>query len=748
MSDRDPQSAFPGTDFLPVSVWHSGGKARAPMLSPITPASRHEWLAELTQIRDLGFNAVRTWITWADGEPQEGEHRHDNLRLLCELAAQVELRVILQLYTESAPAWIEERHPDAAFVTQSGERLRSQSVPGLCTDHPGVREAMLRFCRATAAVAAEHPNFHGWDLWSEPHIANWIIIRHVPHVQLCHCEHTCQRFQRWLRERHGTLENLATAWGRRLTDWEQARPPQFGTILTYTDFLDWRAFIFDKMAEDLRMRADAVRESDPNHVITSHAAVPSGMTSPLSEWGGYGATDDFLMTRAVDQYGLSLYPKHSFPDRHWEDWKIDFALSFARSANRHGGGYVVGELQAGAGARGVIVGDPVTASDLRRWIWTCLAHGAKAVNIFAWHPMASGYEAGGYGLIGVDGSATERAEAAGEIARVVTRHMPLFAQSRPVPAEVAIVYNPLAQLMGGEQSCGPTSMHSDSLMGYHRALADQGVPVDFIHRRDLESGDLPPLRLIILPHPIMLTREAAEGLRRFVEAGGCVVAEARLAWVNECGFTAGALPGLGLSEVFGAREVWTKTRERVTLTLDTSSHPAVANFETGATLTGAHFAEALEPLPGHETQILARLDDGSPAMVASQFGAGQTVLIGTFLGMAHRLCPEENHRRLIRNLVHWAGVEPPFTTSQSERAEPPLLTHLHTSPEGWLLYLVNRRDREEPITVTIPTDNHGKRQVTDLITDEPMPISQTEQELTIDTTVEGHGVKVLSIPPR
>ena len=48
-------------DFLPISVWYSGGKARAPMLSEITPNSRDEWKRDLEQIKALGFNTVRTW---------------------------------------------------------------------------------------------------------------------------------------------------------------------------------------------------------------------------------------------------------------------------------------------------------------------------------------------------------------------------------------------------------------------------------------------------------------------------------------------------------------------------------------------------------------------------------------------------------------------------------------------------------------------------------------------------------------
>ncbi len=49
-------------DFFPFSVWYSGGKARATMLSEITSNSREEWKRDIQQIKSLGFNSVKTWV--------------------------------------------------------------------------------------------------------------------------------------------------------------------------------------------------------------------------------------------------------------------------------------------------------------------------------------------------------------------------------------------------------------------------------------------------------------------------------------------------------------------------------------------------------------------------------------------------------------------------------------------------------------------------------------------------------------
>ncbi len=90
------------TAFFPVAVWYSGGKARAPMLETITPDSAGLWEEDLSKIKQLGFNTVRTWVEWNVAEPQEGKYHLENLDLLLRLANEVDLKVIVQVYVDSA----------------------------------------------------------------------------------------------------------------------------------------------------------------------------------------------------------------------------------------------------------------------------------------------------------------------------------------------------------------------------------------------------------------------------------------------------------------------------------------------------------------------------------------------------------------------------------------------------------------------------------------------------------------------
>ena len=198
--DRRPSFTPPRqVPFFPVAVWYSGGTARAPMLSPIGPGSEAAWRADLAAIKSLGFNTVRTWVEWSAAESREGEYRFDQLDLLLRLAEEAGLKVIVQVYVDSAPEWVARRFPDGQFVSQGGIAIRPQAAPGLCFDHPGVRRAVLRFFEEVARRASGSPAFHAYDLWSEPAVMNWALPAYLPNAQFCYCPHSMARFRDWLR---------------------------------------------------------------------------------------------------------------------------------------------------------------------------------------------------------------------------------------------------------------------------------------------------------------------------------------------------------------------------------------------------------------------------------------------------------------------------------------------------------------------------------------------------------------------
>jgi beta-galactosidase len=725
-------------DFYPVAVWYGGGKARAPMMSPLDATSAAQWGKDLDQIKATGFNTVKCWVDWATAEPKPGVFDFDRLDLLLKLAQQRGLQVIVQIYTDSAPDWVGARYPDGRFVDRSGATITSQSAPGYCIDHAGVRREIVKFLEALSRDANRFPALYGWDVWSEPHVINWAEFPYLASPEFCFCPSSQAQFRRWLEAKYKTLDALNAAWYRRFESWEEVQPPRFSTILSYADYLDWRAFIDDKLAGDLKTRVDGIRSADPSHPITSHAAVPGLFTSPTD---GYGEPDDWKMSANADFFGTSLYPKHSESTTPWSRWMLAAGLDFTRSAGHSfGKGFWIGELQAGQGATGMRIADLVTARDEEYWMWQAIAHGAREIAIYAWYPMNSGFESNGYGLINLDGTLTDRAQVAGTTAQIIERHAGDIDRAQPMAAEVAVLYDRLSYLVGGSQPSLSNlgNAERDSLLGVYRAFFEKQIPVDFVHPAALSGTSLSQYRIVFLPYPVMLSESVAEQLKQYVAQGGTAVAEARLAWNNERGFASPVIPGFGLDQIFGAREKLIRPEPEPQLVIQPAAN--LLGFKPGDSIAASSFEEDLLPLPG--AQVLARFPGGEAAMVQTSYGRGKAILVGSFAGLAYQRKHDPSTRELLLSLAQAAGVSPEVLVSGPETSE--LEVRRLASADQQFVFVFNQANAAADASISLHMPWEVKR-ANDLVGNQDVPIEEKGNETVLQKNLGPGAIWVVSL---
>lgn len=764
-----PLSALAGpTDEFTLGVWYGGGRYRAPSLSRDPKSERSLWETDLKNISSLGFNSIKVWIDWATAERTEGNFDFSVLDQILEIIEEnnLDLKVIIQVYADSSPDWVGEKHPDGEFVGSNDRHIHSQSAPGYCFDHPGVRTLMLRFYEEIGKAAARHSDLiYGFDIWSEPHIVNWIVFWDMAstNVEFCYCNHTMSRFREYLKTKYdGDLERLNTAWYRTFGSWSQVAPPRFGTIISYADYLDWvYEFIPKKIADDLAMKSEALREGfglERDVVITAHSSNPSLIGTPFDD---YGMADDWLMSESlrtafssakiiskkksapskktfssggkkVDPkkssvassvtssqanmkpensngaqapssslttsafYGSSFYP--IFPGGSYggrDNILGTLAYTGAYSASNRRG-FFVGELQAGQGTSGMTINTQVTPAHHRDWIWSLIAHGAKSISVYAYYPMNTGYESNGFGLVNLDGTPTARAISTGSIARVVSRHQALFAHSLPEPAQVAVLYNPVAYYLGGNLG-GPGGSILSSTRGIYGGIytANPSVPVEFVHSSDVERGMLlkNAYKLLIMPFPLALSNETAQAIMRFIDAGGAVAAEARVGWTDALGTASGRIPGLGLDKYFGAHE--RELRPIDSAHADSFYYLFDENAPEmfkGLKVPSNTFEEVLEK-DADTAKVVASFKDGEAAVIVNEIeGKGKTMLIGSSIGLPSK-SGDESARKVIAGMLEWAGVVPLVrnVTNGGDNFVPRVIT---SENEGYTLIAINRAEED------------------------------------------------------
>jgi hypothetical protein len=563
-----------------------------------------------------------------------------------------------------------------------------------------VRKAVLDYFREVAKHTAASPAFYAYDLWSEPAVMNWAEPGYMTNPQFCYCPYTQARFREWLKAKYGTLGALNKAWYRTFESWDDVQPPRFGTILTYTDFMDWRTFIADKIAQDLHMRSLAVKEVDSIHPTTSHAPNPSPVFRTMAD--PLDAADDYLLKDSVDFFGTSFYPKLTSPERDMNLQRRALLMDMTKAITGDRGFYV-GELQAGYGVHGIISGNPITPSDLEEYMWGMVSRGAKAINIYAFYPMSTGYESLGYGLINLDGTLTERAKHAGEMARKIAANQDILLAAKPAQPEVAVVFNPLVPLLGGEQAYGDRHQMHRSAAGYHRMFFERNIAVDFPSARELDPQKLRAYKLVIVPYPLLLTEQMAKVLEQYVIDGGHLFVEARPGWVDEQGHAQPILPGFGWEKMAGVRESQMLPGKTFNVQWGDSKFAGMS-FEEQFTV--------LDP----QAKAVAKFEDGSPAAYEHKYGKGSFIILGTFAGEPNAIKPVENNP-LADLLVDWAGVSRPQMKASS-------FVELRTmvAPSGELVMFFN----------------HGKSAANvDFATDLPKPAAKISEVLTGATAATG-----------
>ncbi|HUT32657.1 MAG TPA: beta-galactosidase trimerization domain-containing protein [Planctomycetota bacterium] len=288
-----------------------------------------------------------------------------------------------------------------------------------------------------------------------------------------------------------------------------------------------------------------------------------------------------------------------------------------------------------------------TTAQVRLETWSSLVAPDATLVYEAWRPDLHAGPNVQPGLARPDGTPSPRLAEAGRFDELLARD-PALAGALPCPAEAVVVI--LREAEEFWEAAASQTGYWDALENACRALGSRGAHVEFA-----PPDALAGYPVAYVPMPFAMSAATADALRRYVEAGGCLVAEAGLARFDEQGRTARETPLHGLAEVFGARAL---------------DAPEMLTREPVPTFTGRRgpypCCACREPLEATTGRVKAVFADGTAAVVENAFGSGTTRLIGTHPSQGCGGKDDKRYAQVILDSLAFAKVKQRVTTSSPD----------------------------------------------------------------------------------
>jgi beta-galactosidase len=171
---------------------------------------------------------------------------------------------------------------------------------------------------------------------------------------------------------------------------------------------------------------------------------------------------------------------------------------------------------------------------MRLWTYQSMAHGADMVLYFRWRTATMGTEIYWHGINDYHNCPNRRVAEAAQIGREIETLGPRLVSTQPA-AQVALVSD-YDNDWDGELDSWHGPLTRQSRQAWFTALQYRHIPVDALYLRATTSlDDLAKYRVLVYPHPTILTETTAALLTAYVREGGTVIFGARTGYKDSTG---------------------------------------------------------------------------------------------------------------------------------------------------------------------------------------------------------------------
>ena len=320
---------------------------------------------------------------------------------------------------------------------------------------------------------------------------------------------------------------------------------------------------------------------------------------------------------------------------------------------------------------------------------------------------------------GLDQLSLERMQAAFDQVRAREPWLPDAAAGHERVHYADLVWSKRSQDFAQEQHA---RAHLAGLEGVHEALLERHLLHGVVTERRVAEGRAGGPRVLVLPNAVCMSAAVADALRRFVQAGGGLVATYRTSLADEFGRPR---DNFLLADLFGCDYLEPLAFTYGYMRYDRAG-PLTAGLNLGWPMTLWHKLQLkvqvrpgaegrgviVNPMRGMMMGHPPQEDTPYPAAVTHRFGAGRVVYFPQPLGQAYHDYGHPDFRALLENAVRWAAGEgPPLEVRAPATVEAVLWQH--PPPAGAAdrvrrLHLINRtpggpvRTKASVITEEIP----------------------------------------------
>ena len=548
------------------------------------------------QMKESGLDTVVVWPASFWWEEKKEGYPFNTGKALLKIAERVGLGVIMELagqlpMMEYIPDF---RMKDEYYcVDENGnKRLGYGSFGYLNYFHPEVNALICENFESAAMAYKDFPALIAYDVFNETAFKSYD-------------SYTIEVFRAWLKQKYGTVERLNDVWERSYTDFSQVSfaPWMWMSIMPAADF---GAFRKESVGIFLKNWCDAIRRVDSERPLIADN-VGSMLTNGIGVYER--PQDDFRLMDAVDEIGMSFYPKQVTgcyePSKRWNTFDAYYAASKRE-------GFYISEMQTHIQA----LFNPTTAVrpyELKQWCSEALSAGAKGLIYWMWRPFTKGLQTAGRGLVDYKNRSTPRLEFAKDFSEIIKETGALT----PARGKVGILFDGMCQdfqIFYTKAYKIDQNIYLNSLCGAYKAFYDIGVRADIVKLHEIEN-----YKLLILSNHIVIGKETARALTEYVKNGGIIICDGKIGIVDELSMLAGELPGGDFNPCMGFEYI-------------DSDYEGLGFSMDGKNYLGYYGRELTRVTDGH---AVAFFDDGYPAIVEKSAGEGKVISFNTYLWYGH-----------------------------------------------------------------------------------------------------------------